>query len=526
MTVPAVDQRQKTSKERSPIWNKLSDFANVFKAFIGANYLAVPFAFKQSGLILGIIGLVVIAYITDHCCVLIVKCKKAAIDQMMNSTYQYSYDDGSDEYRKLEERKKRKRSNLEFTISYGDLGRIAMGRWGSLIVNAALIVTQFSFCVNYFIFIGDTLTRVWPLANKNHTSKPTLNATSLLGASPSEKHPSAPSAIYLMMIPFPFFLLQTYVRNMRNLGPLSSVANACVFLGFFSILGFILNGINFSNIYSDNFNLFKFSTFPIFFGQIVGAYEGIGTIIPIEASMKENRPNFRKYLHCAISLVSIILGTFGIFGYIHFSDEVEQIISDNLPYGTLSIVVQITLCIGILFTFPLQIFPVVQIAENFFFKEKSERTTITASYSSEHSGLRPDTPVVVQYGSISPSEEEISGEENDNGSVNPVLVRNSRGLCSCDMGWSTWKRNFVRTILVCIAFGVAYVSRNYYAYVSALSGSIGSSLLAFILPCAFHLIIKRDTLPTLIVAKDIILILFGIIAGIVGFVTTLIKIIK
>ena len=77
-----------------------------------------------------------------------------------------------------------------------------------------------------------------------------------------------------------------------------------------------------------------------------------------------------------------------------------------------------------------------------------------------------------------------------------------------------------------MSFGVAYVSRNYYAYVAALSGSIGSSLLAFILPCVFHLILKRDTLPTLIVAKDILLILFGIIAGIVGFVTTLIKIIK
>jgi hypothetical protein len=70
------------------------------------------------------------------------------------------------------------------------------------------------------------------------------------------------------------------------------------------------------------------------------------------------------------------------------------------------------------------------------------------------------------------------------------------------------------------------VGRNYYAYITALSGSIGSSLLAFILPCAFHLMIKRDTLPSYIVVKDIFLILFGIIAGIVGFVTTLTKMIK
>jgi hypothetical protein len=36
---------------RSPFLNKLSDFANVFKAFMGCGYLVMPFAFKQSGLI-------------------------------------------------------------------------------------------------------------------------------------------------------------------------------------------------------------------------------------------------------------------------------------------------------------------------------------------------------------------------------------------------------------------------------------------------------------------------------------------
>lgn len=77
-----------------------------------------------------------------------------------------------------------------------------------------------------------------------------------------------------------------------------------------------------------------------------------------------------------------------------------------------------------------------------------------------------------------------------------------------------------------MSFGLAYVCRDYYAYITALSGSIGSSLLAFILPCIFHLIIKRDTISTGIVVKDIMLILFGIVAGLVGFVTTLIKIIK
>ena len=37
------------------------DFSNVFKAFIGSNYLGMPYAFAQSGIIAGLFGLFLIA---------------------------------------------------------------------------------------------------------------------------------------------------------------------------------------------------------------------------------------------------------------------------------------------------------------------------------------------------------------------------------------------------------------------------------------------------------------------------------
>jgi hypothetical protein len=169
-------------------------------------------------------------------------------------------------------------------------------------------------------------------------------------------------------------------------------------------------------------------------------------IIPIEASMKENRKNFRKYLHGAILLVSLILGTFGIFGYIHFTHDVKQLISDNLEYGTLSIVVQVTLCVGILFTYPLQMYPVVELAENFFFKETKQRSTLTASFNSEYASLNPDSPRVkygngmqVEGGSDDDSSnteetsENKSAEEMASISKVGLVVPRNGGLCSCDM---------------------------------------------------------------------------------------------
>ena len=107
--------------------------------------------------------------------------------------------------------------------------------------------------------------------------------------------------------------------------------------------------------------------------------------------MSENRPKFTKYLHGAIIGVSLILGTFGVFGYLHYMDDVEQLINDNLEYGTLSIVVQVTLCIGILFTYPFAMFPAVEIIENVLFKDTKERNTLMSSFNKDYDGLIQST---------------------------------------------------------------------------------------------------------------------------------------
>jgi hypothetical protein len=51
------------------------DYNNILKAFVGSNYLSMPFAYSQAGVTLGTTCLVIIALLTDRCCNLIVKCK-------------------------------------------------------------------------------------------------------------------------------------------------------------------------------------------------------------------------------------------------------------------------------------------------------------------------------------------------------------------------------------------------------------------------------------------------------------------
>jgi len=72
-----VDEEQSTHQDtltRSELAKHLvGDIGNMLKAFIGLNFLYVSYAFAHAGLIRGTIGLILIALITEHCCLLLVQ---------------------------------------------------------------------------------------------------------------------------------------------------------------------------------------------------------------------------------------------------------------------------------------------------------------------------------------------------------------------------------------------------------------------------------------------------------------------
>ena len=46
------------------------------------------------------------------------------------------------------------------TLSFGRIGKACLGRSGLLAVNISIMVTQFGFCIGYFIFLGNTMRTV------------------------------------------------------------------------------------------------------------------------------------------------------------------------------------------------------------------------------------------------------------------------------------------------------------------------------------------------------------------------------
>ncbi len=48
----------------------------------------------------------------------------------------------------------------------------------------------------------------------------------------------------------------------------------------------------------------------------------------------------------------------------------------------------------------------------------------------------------------------------------------------------------------------------------SISGAVGGTLLAYIIPCVIHIKLHGTNLPWPVIIKDIILILFGLVGGV------------
>lgn len=97
------------------------DLINVFKAFVGSNYMSMAFALRMAGMGFGIPGTLIVAWVTAYCCLALVHCKYVAI-------HRYS---------------------SKHVHTYGDVADAAFGSVGRLVIDCALVFTQFAFCVGY-----------------------------------------------------------------------------------------------------------------------------------------------------------------------------------------------------------------------------------------------------------------------------------------------------------------------------------------------------------------------------------------
>lgn len=106
-------------------------------------------------------------------------------------------------------------------------------------------------------------------------------------------------------------------------------------------------------------------------------------ILPIHCSMVGCRRLLHHYIHANVYLIFFVLCAFGVFGYLRYGNDVPQLVVLAITQHTpLSLLVDATLIISVLFTFPLQCFPVIEILEGYILTPGIWVSSVPTSYRS------------------------------------------------------------------------------------------------------------------------------------------------
>ncbi|XP_058098615.1 amino acid transporter AVT3B-like [Magnolia sinica] len=290
-------------------------FANVFIAIVGAGVLGLPYTFKKTGWVLGILMIAIVAFFTYHCMMLLVHTR-----------------------RRLEHSDDVSFSKIS---SFGDLGFAVCGHTGRFSVDIMIVLSQAGFCVSYAIFVANTLANLF-------------NLPPILGFSPK--------TVFIWGI-FPFQLGLNSIPTLTHLAPLSIFADV-VDIGAMGVV--MVEDI--AVFLRDRPQLQAFGGLSVIFyglGVAVYAFEGIGMVLPLESETAD-KAKFGKILAVSMAFIALMYGSFGALGYLAFGAETNDIITTNFGSGLVSTLVQLGLSINLFFTFPLMMNPVHEVFERRF----------------------------------------------------------------------------------------------------------------------------------------------------------------
>ncbi|KAJ0179136.1 hypothetical protein K1T71_004848 [Dendrolimus kikuchii] len=267
----------------------IGSIIHLLKACLGTGILAMPAAFKNSGLLLGTIGTIMAGFICTHTVSIFVKTSQEVCVDV-------------------------KKPLLSFAETCGavfDVGPKKLQRWSGFVktlVDYSMAVTYFSVLCVYVVFIGTSLKE----ALEVYTTGFELSIQTYCA---------------LTLIPL---VLICQIRNLKYLVPFSAIANALVVVVFSITLYYVFSDLP---PVSERETVAKVSQWPLFLSTVIFAMEGIGVVMPVENEMA--RP--QKFLGCpgvlntSMVIVITLYGIVGFFGYLQFGDAVKGSVTLNLP---------------------------------------------------------------------------------------------------------------------------------------------------------------------------------------------------
>ncbi|KAF9405851.1 hypothetical protein HW555_013573 [Spodoptera exigua] len=267
----------------------IGSIVHLLKCCLGSGILAMPAAFKNSGLIAGTIGTLIAGFVCTHTVHILVRTsQEVCVDA--------------------------KKPSLSFAETCGaafTYGPKRLQKWGNFIkelVDYSMCITYFSVLCVYVVFIGSSMKEILDVYMPDNPL-------------------SIQAACALTLVPL---VLICQIRNLKYLVPFSALANLLILVVFVITIYYVFLDLPSPK---EREMVASITQWPLFLSTVIFAMEGIGVVMPVENEMAKPQ----QFLGCpgvlnvAMVIVISLYGFVGFFGYLQYGDNVKGSITLNLP---------------------------------------------------------------------------------------------------------------------------------------------------------------------------------------------------
>uniref|UniRef100_A0A1I8NFE8 Amino acid transporter transmembrane domain-containing protein n=1 Tax=Musca domestica TaxID=7370 RepID=A0A1I8NFE8_MUSDO len=300
--------------------SNLDTMIHLLKGNVGTGILAMPDAFKNAGLYMGLFGTLIMGAVCTHCMHMLVRCSHELSRRIQQPSLSFS----------------------EVGYWSFETGPCTLRRYGYVarkMITTFLFITQIGFCCVYFLFVA-------------------LNVKEVI----DHYFIKLDVRIYLMLVLIPMVPLNL-VRNLKYLTPVSLFAAILTVTGLAISFFYMLQDLPSADTVKP---LASWSTLPLYFGTAIYAFEGIGVVLPLENNMKtpEDFGGMTGVLNTSMVIVATLYTAVGFFGYLKYGDGVKGSITLNLPQDEiLSQLVRVAMAVAIFLSYSLQFYVPVNVVE-------------------------------------------------------------------------------------------------------------------------------------------------------------------
>lgn len=280
---------------------------HIFKGNVGIGVFLLPMFYNDMGYILSpLIALPVGAVVID-CMVMLLRSKKT-----INRAKVQTFPEVSD-------------------FVFGSIMRV--------VVNAAIVMVQFSFCLMYMQSAGTIFSEIVPFEGAYK--------------------------VFVLLQLFLVLPLCFLTHNLKLLAVSSAIAS---FLVWFTVIGTVVFFAREIQSHGGAAETAKPwgdpKKWPLFLAQNLTVLEGIAVVLPVEnATGKKDKPRVPLMVRITMSAIIALYLFYGLMGYTAYGCALKNTSVTVLPATAFGDVVRVGLAFNVLLTYPLQFVPAIQIID-------------------------------------------------------------------------------------------------------------------------------------------------------------------